>query len=103
MTYKIGVIGDKESVLPFKLFGFDVREGIEAKSVRKTIDQMAKNEYGVIYLTEACAAMVPETIERYESQLTPAIVLIPNHKGSLGLGQQKVEDIVEKAIGQNIL
>ena len=25
MTYKIGVIGDKDSVLPFKLFGFDVR------------------------------------------------------------------------------
>lgn len=103
MTYKIGVIGDKESVLPFKLFGFDVHEGIEAKAIRKTVEEMAKKDYGVIYMTEACAAMVPETIERYESQLTPAIVLIPNHSGTLGLGQKKVEDIVEKAIGQNIL
>ena len=52
MTHKIGVVGDKDSVLPFKLFGFDVRYGTTKQTVRQAIEEMAKNEYGVIYVTE---------------------------------------------------
>lgn len=55
MTHKIGVVGDKDSVLPFKLFGFDVRYGTTKQTVRQAIEEMAKNEYGVIYVTEQCA------------------------------------------------
>lgn len=103
MAYKIGVVGDKGSVLPFKIFGFDVRYGTDAKSTRAAIEEMAKAEYGVIYVTEDCAAMMPETIERYDSELTPAIVLIPNHQGTQGIGREKIQKNVEKAVGQNIL
>lgn len=103
MAHKIGVVGDRSSVLPFRLFGFDVRYGTDEKSTRRAIEDMSKAEYGVIYVTEQCAAMVPETIERYESQISPAIVLIPNHQGSLGLGKAKIQKNVERAVGQNIL
>lgn len=103
MTSKIGVVGDKGSILPFKIFGFDVRYGIDEKTTRVAIDEMARQNYAVIYVTEACAAMVPETIERYENVLAPAIVLIPNHQGTLGIGQGKIAKNVEKAVGQNIL
>lgn len=103
MAHKIGVVGDKESILPFKLFGFDVRYAADEKSTRHAIDEMAREDYGVIYVTEQCAAMTPATIERYDGQLTPAIVLIPNHTGSLGLGKEKIQKNVERAVGQNIL
>lgn len=59
MTHKIGVVGDKDSVLPFKLFGFDVRYGTTKQTVRQAIEEMAKNEYGVIYVTEQCAKIEP--------------------------------------------
>ena len=85
MTHKIGVVGDKDSVLPFKLFGFDVRYGTTKQTVRQAIEEMAKNEYGVIYVTEQCAALSPETIE------------------SLGIGLEEIQKNVEKAVGQNIL
>lgn len=103
MTYKIGVVGDKDSVSPFRLFGFDVQHGMTKTEIRKTIDEMAKNEYGVIYITEQCANLVPETIERYKGQLTPAIILIPSHQGTLGIGLEEIQNSVEKAVGQNIL
>ncbi|HAQ4398252.1 MULTISPECIES: V-type ATP synthase subunit F [Enterococcus] len=103
MTHKIGVVGDKDSVLPFKLFGFDVRYGTTKQTVRQAIEEMAKNEYGVIYVTEQCAALSPETIERYKEKMIPAIVLIPNHQGSLGIGLEEIQKNVEKAVGQNIL
>ncbi|MDH6364767.1 V/A-type H+-transporting ATPase subunit F [Enterococcus sp. PF1-24] len=103
MAHKIGVVGDKGSVLPFKLFGFDVQYGTDDKTTRRAIEKMAAADYGVIYVTEQCAAMVPETILRYESQLKPAVVLIPNHQGTLGLGKEKIQKNVERAVGQNIL
>lgn len=103
MSYKIGVIGDKDSVLPFRLFGFDVRFGVEKTAIRQAFNAMAQDGYGVIYITEQCAEKIPESIARYANELTPAIVLIPNHSGSLGLGTQAIRDSVERAVGQNIL
>ena len=99
MTYKIGVIGDKDSVLPFKLFGFDVRFVDTAPEIRQAIEEMADKDYGVIYITEEYAQKASETIARYDEVMTPAIVLIPNHSGSLGIGQQNIRDRVEKAVG----
>ncbi|EOH85845.1 V-type ATP synthase subunit F [Enterococcus villorum] len=103
MTYKIGVVGDKDSVSPFRLFGFDVQHQTTKYELRKTIDEMAKKEYGVIYITEQCVQQIPETIERYKNQLIPAIILIPNHQGSRGIGLEEIQKSVEKAVGQNIL
>ena len=103
MTYKIGVIGDKDSVLPFKLFGFDVRFVDTSAEIRQAIEEMADKDYGVIYITEEYAQKVSETIARFDEVMIPAIVLIPNHSGSLGIGQQNIRDRVEKAVGQNIL
>ncbi|EOH96248.1 V-type ATP synthase subunit F [Enterococcus pallens] len=103
MAHKIGAIGDKDSVLPFKLFNFDVRVTKQANEIRRIIDEMAREKYGVIYITEQYAQLVPDTIKRYEEELIPAIVLIPNHQGTLGIGKQMIQDQVERAVGQNIL
>lgn len=103
MKYKIGVIGDKESVLPFKLFGFSVFFATEEKGIKKALRHLLKEECGVIYITEDCAKQIPSEIAHYQKLPTPAIVLIPNHDGSLGIGLENVQQNVEKAVGQNIL
>lgn len=103
MTYKIGVIGEKEAILPFKLFGFDVHYSTDKKAIEVAVKKMVQQDFGVIYITEAAAAQIPETIARYKNEMTPAIVLIPNHEGTLGIGKQAIQDNVEKAVGQNIL
>src|SRR5690554_324512 len=103
MANKIGVIGDKDSVLAFKMLGFSVYFASEARETRRLIDQLADEEYGVIYLTEQLAELVPDTIRRYDAKMKPAIILIPNHEGSRGIGRRRVQENVEKAVGQNIL
>jgi len=103
MPNKIGVVGDKESVLAFKMLGFSVSFASEAKEARRIIDNMADEDFGVIYLTEQLAEMIPDTISRYDAKMKPAIILIPNHAGSRGIGKKRVQDNVEKAVGQNIL
>lgn len=103
MANKIGVIGDKDSVLAYKMLGFSVYFASEAKETRRIIDKLADEDYGVIYLTEQLAEMVPDTIRRYDAKMKPPIILIPNHEGSRGIGKRRVQENVEKAVGQNIL
>ncbi len=103
MASKIGVVGDKDSILGFRMLGFDVRFVNDGKEARKVIDKMAEENFGVIYLTEQIAELIPETIDRYDEKMTPAVILIPNHSGSQGIGRERIEKNVEKAVGQNIL
>lgn len=103
MFKKIGVVGDKDSVLAFKALGIDVYPVIEADEAKKTIDTLARNDYAVIFVTEQVAQNIEETIERYNKAVLPAIILIPSNQGSLNIGMQRISDNVEKAVGMNIL
>lgn len=103
MTYKIAVVGDKDSILPFKMIGFDIFDARTGQAARQQIDRLAEKDYGVIYVTESLAQEIPDTIARYREEAVPSLILIPNYKGSLGIGMQNIQDNVEKAIGQNIL
>lgn len=100
--HKIGVVGDKDSITAFKAVGVDVYPVISKEEARKTIDTLASNNYGIIFVTEQVASIVEETIERYNRELLPAIILIPSNQGSLGIGLSKINQYVEKAIGSNI-
>lgn len=105
IMHKIGVIGDKDSVLCFKAFGLDVYPVSEsdAEENRKIIDKMAREGYGIIFITEQIAETINETIDRYNKAMAPAIILIPSNTGSLGVGLARIQKNVEKAVGINIL
>lgn len=71
--------------------------------LEKPLKLWQKNKFGVIFITEEASTLAEETIERYKEQVTPAIILIPSHNGTIGIGLSEIEKNVEKAIGQNIL
>jgi V/A-type H+-transporting ATPase subunit F len=103
--HKIGVIGDKDSVLFFKAAGLDVYPVIESdiEENRKIVDKLARENYGIIFITEQVAEKISETIDRYNNAATPGIILIPSNAGSKGIGLARVRDNVERAVGMNIL
>ena len=103
MFKKIGVVGDKDSVLAFKALGIDVFPVVRNDEARKTIDRLAMNDYAVIFVTEQVAEGIQETIERYTKQMLPAVILIPSNQGTLNIGMKRISDNVEKAVGVNIL
>jgi len=100
---KIGVIGDKDSVLGFKALGLSVFPVTEPEKAGRLVHKLAKEGYAVIFITETIAAELSETMERYQTQPYPAIIMIPGNQGSTGIGIQGVKDSVEKAIGADIL
>ncbi|MDY0235655.1 MAG: V-type ATP synthase subunit F [Gudongella sp.] len=101
--FKVAVIGDKDSVLTFKALGIDVFIVSEADEARRTVDTIARDQYGVIFITEQIAKLIPDTIIRYDKEIIPAVILIPSNQGSLNIGMDKINKNVEKAIGSNIL
>lgn len=102
LMHKVGIVGDKDSILAFKALGVDVYPVVGQEEARRTIDMMANDNYGIIFVTEQTAALVEDTVSRYNKELLPAVILIPSNQGSLGIGIQRINDYVEKAIGSNI-
>ena len=101
--YKIAVMGDRDSALGFRALGLEVFPCEEAAGARRTLHQLARNDYAVIYITEQLSTLISGEIERYKDEVTPAIILIPGKNGSLGLGASALQSAVERAVGADIL
>jgi len=101
--YKVAVVGDKDSILGFKALGIDVFPVVEKDDARRIVNTLAKENYGIIFVTEQIASLIPDTIERYNNQMLPALILIPNNQGTLNIGMDMINKNVEKAVGTNIL
>ncbi|MCL2060231.1 MAG: V-type ATP synthase subunit F [Oscillospiraceae bacterium] len=101
--YKIGVIGDRDSILGFKAVGFDVFEAADAPAAAKALHDAATQDFAVIYITEQAAQEIVGAIDRYKESMFPAIIPIPGNAGATGLGMMNVKKSVERAIGADIL
>ena len=102
--YKIGIIGDRESVLCFSALGFTVFEVEDAKSAETVLKNAAESkEFAVLFITEKLAMEIDETIGRYKDLPLPAITVIPGRGGSTGYGLANIKKAVERAVGADIL
>ena len=101
--YKIGVIGDRGSVLGFKAVGLDIFpiEGVD--EAKATLHRIAKEEYAIIYITEKLCKDMVDDIEKYKDMRVPAIIPIPGMDGSYGIGIANLKKAVERAVGADIL
>ena len=101
--HKIGVIGDRDSVLGFKAVGLDAFPCMTADEARKTLNRIAKEGYAIIFITEGYAKDMREAMDQYKDQKLPAIVPIPGMDGNYGVGFGNLKRSVERAIGADIL
>lgn len=100
---KIGVIGDSSSVLGFKAFGLEVFPCEEVSEASRILHQIAKEDFGIIYITERFYKDMQEDAARYSEMRVPAIIPIPGIDGSYGIGIANVKKSVERAVGADIL
>lgn len=101
--YRIGVIGDRDSVLGFQALGLEVCPVDSTEATRQALHRMAKEGFAILYITEQLAAQLGPELALYQGELTPAIILIPGKEGSLGIGMANVKTAVERAVGADIL
>ncbi len=100
--YKIGVMGDHDSIYGFAALGFDIFP-VEGDEARRKLREMAESGYAVIYMTEKLAKELQDQIDKYRDELSPAIIQIPGVSGNTGEGIRDIHLSVEKAVGSDIL
>ena len=100
---KLGVIGDKDSVMLFQAVGLDVYYDTEHDAANRRVLRMAKDGYAVIYVTEKVYALLDEALEAFAQEAYPAIIPIPDSQENRGIGMAALKQNVEKAVGVDIL
>ena len=100
---KVGIIGDKDTVMGFLALGIDIFPAYEADEIKRTINRLAEREYAIIYITEEASLQAKETIAKYKDMELPAIIVIPGISGNMGLGMNEVRESAKRAIGADIL
>lgn len=102
--YKIGIIGERDSVLGFMAIGFSVHEAPDVKTAGEILHRLAKdNEYAIIFIVENYAEALEEDIAQYKDVPMPAIITVPGQSGSTGYGMAAIKSAVERAVGADIL
>lgn len=101
--YKIAVLGDYDSIYGFATLGLDTFPVNTREEAAEELVALASGGYGIIYITENWAAELKHEIERYQEQISPAIIQIPGIAGNTGAGIAGVKKSVEVAVGSDIL
>lgn len=102
--YKIGIIGERDSVMGFMAIGFAVHEATCAEAAAKILHTIAKDDaYAIIFVVENFAKDMAEDIARYKDVPLPAVISIPGRAGSDGSGMAAIKSAVERAVGADIL
>lgn len=97
------MIGDKDSVLIGRAAGLDVYFETDGAAAGMLIDRLAKENTRIIFVTEPVFEAASETVNKYKSRPFPAIIPVPDSKGTSGVAMRNVKANVEKAIGADIL
>ena len=101
--YKVGVVGDKDSIMGFLALGIDIFPAYDSDEIKKSIHKLVEDEYAIIYITEQASLLAKESIAKYKDYQLPAIIVIPGIGGSMGLGMNQVRESSKRAIGADIL
>lgn len=101
--YRIGVIGDYDSICGFSALGMDTFPVSDVEEAKKKIRELGHLEYGIIYITEPLIAQMPEEYARFETMMAPAVVPIPSFNGEKGFAVECIRNYVKQAVGSDII
>ena len=101
--YKIALIGDRDTIIGFKLLGVSLFPTTKKDEAVEILDKLIKEEYAVIFVTEDIAGQIFEEIERLQKTSFASITIIPNKLEKKCLGLRILRRNIEKAIGTDIL
>ena len=101
--YKIGVVGDYDSICGFGARGLDTYPVTDIEKAEQVLKKLTSGGQGIIYVVEEFIEKMPQVFEKYKEMQTPAIIPIPSCKGSTGFGIGNVKKYVEQAVGSDII
>lgn len=101
---RIFAIADEVDVLTgLRLTGIEGKLAADHKRAEACVSEvMADQQIAVLLITEACAALIPETVKKLKlSSTNPLLVVIPGTQGSKR-GADSITALIREAIGIRI-
>ena len=100
---EIAMIGDRDSILGFKVLGVTIFPvNIKSESV-EALQDVIRQEYKVAFITEQMAPGPEEIANLIGDRTFPVVTMIPSNRGSTGLAMQRLQMLVRKAAGADVL
>ena len=99
---KVCAIGDFDTISMFQSLGIQVYPVEQISEARTIFEQVVKEGYHVIFLTEKMAEQMSDMLDRINLNWTPMVALVPDYHGSTGYAFERVRETVKKAIGADI-
>lgn len=111
--YHIAIVGSRDEILCFKALGveiFPVKNFQDALSQLFLLKKMPQNEeqnsslkYAVIFVMEDVIKKInSDDLKKLTAGALPAVIALPGNKGASGFGENKLRQLVEKAVGSDI-
>jgi V/A-type H+-transporting ATPase subunit F len=100
---EIAMIGDKDSILGFKSLGITVFPVSNAEECVKALKDVIKQDYKVAFITEQMAPELSEISELLSGRTFPVVTMIPSNRGTTGTSMKRLQELVRKAAGADIL
>jgi len=102
-NYEICVIGNKALLFPFLQFGFITYTPPSEEALREYLQEAIEKNYGIIYIEDSYCFLVSDIIEKYRDSLTPVFIPIGESENGKSYSKQAIKEMMEKAIGMNII
>jgi len=101
--YKIALIGDRKTIIGFKLLGVSLFPITKKEEAVEILNKLVKEEYAAIFVTEEIGCQIIEKIEILQRTSFASVTTIPSKSEKKYLGLKILRKNIEKAIGTDIL
>ena len=99
---QIAIIGDKETIFPFRALGFHTVEAA-GEDVREKFKETAKEDFVIIFVTEQLVPYIEKEIEETMKKTYPIVTLIPSVIGTEETPREDIVKLIEKIVGPNLM
>jgi V/A-type H+-transporting ATPase subunit F len=101
MADKIAILGNQDAFLGFRALGVEVfkPQGDPAA----VLNDLAPEEYAVIFVGEDIAEEIPELIGERNRTTVQAVIVIPSGRQRSGAAAERIRQLVRRAVGADIM
>ncbi|MBC8236100.1 V-type ATP synthase subunit F [bacterium] len=99
---EIAMVGDRDSILGFKALGVSIFPAETKGEVISILRNLIEQEFKIAFITEQVAPDAETIADEMTGRTMPVIMMIPSNRGTMGLGMQRMQELVRKAAGADI-
>lgn len=102
MSGLVAIVGDSTSVAGFGPLGLAVYAVDEPSAARKLWPELSGGRFGVVFVTEQVYAAVADLAAESADRPVPAVTVIPGAGSPGGVGREKLERAIVRALGTTV-